>query len=376
MARFLLLTWDGSGNQPPAIALAQELKSRGHEPVFAGYEDQRALIEGRGFELTALERSSAALRAAGPGLEQTIGAIWVTPDHLADVPEAVARARADALIVDCMMFGALAAAEKLDMPVANFVHNPPGSAFAPGAPVEDIILQPTNEIRKAAGLVPVASAWEAWAKLPTFACTIRELDPLAGKAPAAFAYDGPFFERVAPSLWQSPWAQEDERPLVLVSCHQGPGWDQTSRIQRALDGLAGLHCRVLVTAGPTDIASLKAPANAALVRRLPHMEIMPKVSAIITHAGHGTVCAALAHGVPIVALPNAQSDQPVNAAQLARLGAGIALDGDAATAGEIGDAVFELLTRPAYKAAANGLAAAIARAPGVGGAARRLEASL
>ena len=31
MRRFLFLTWNGAGNQPPAIAIAQALRARGHE---------------------------------------------------------------------------------------------------------------------------------------------------------------------------------------------------------------------------------------------------------------------------------------------------------------------------------------------------------
>lgn len=40
MSRFLFLTWDGGGNQSPAIGIAQELRGRGHEVVFAGYASQ------------------------------------------------------------------------------------------------------------------------------------------------------------------------------------------------------------------------------------------------------------------------------------------------------------------------------------------------
>ena len=35
MARILFITWDGGGNQPPAIGMAQELKRRGHTVIFA-----------------------------------------------------------------------------------------------------------------------------------------------------------------------------------------------------------------------------------------------------------------------------------------------------------------------------------------------------
>lgn len=45
MARYLFLTWDGAGNQPPAVGVAQALRERGHNVVFAGYESQRRCLQ-------------------------------------------------------------------------------------------------------------------------------------------------------------------------------------------------------------------------------------------------------------------------------------------------------------------------------------------
>jgi UDP:flavonoid glycosyltransferase YjiC (YdhE family) len=377
LARFLFLTWNGSGNQPPAIALAQELESRGHDAIFAGYEDQRALLTGKGFEFLPFSLSASKWAEVSEiTLPAGIEYMLATSDHMSDVPEAAERTAADLLIADCMMFGALAAAELADIPAVNYVHHPPGAAFAPGSPIEAMLLPPTNGIREKAGLAPVSSAWEAWGRLPTFSCTIKELDPLSEQVPATFEYHGPYFERMPPSGWVSPWRADDTRPLVLVSCSQGQVWDQTSRIQNTLDGLADTPCRVLVTAGPTDIAPLRVPENAIVVERIPHLEVMSQVSVLVTHAGHGTVAVALAHGVPIVALPNAGSDQSAIAKRVERLGAGIALDGDAATAAEIGAAVSRVLSRSSFAASAGLLAERIARAPGVAGTARWLESCL
>ncbi len=41
MARYLFLTWDGAGNQPPAIGIAQARRERVHSVMFAGYGSQR-----------------------------------------------------------------------------------------------------------------------------------------------------------------------------------------------------------------------------------------------------------------------------------------------------------------------------------------------
>src|SRR5207247_1946897 len=129
--------------------------------------------------------------------------------------------------------------------------------------------------------------------------SIRELDPLAKEMPPAFDYLGPIFERVPRSGWRAPWPVDDERPLVLVSFSTMPTQDlQGSRIRRTLGGLAGKPYRVLVTSSGTDVSGIEVPENVTITRSVPHGEVLPSVAACVTHAGHGTIAACLAHGVP------------------------------------------------------------------------------
>jgi UDP:flavonoid glycosyltransferase YjiC (YdhE family) len=85
---------------------------------------------------------------------------------------------------------------------------------------------------------------------------------------------------------------------------------------------------------------------------IPHAEVFPQTTVTVTHAGHGTVTATLAHGVPVVCLPNTASDQPAHAAKVAALGAGIALDSDIALPEAIGEAVMRILADRAFATAA------------------------
>jgi UDP:flavonoid glycosyltransferase YjiC (YdhE family) len=66
------------------------------------------------------------------------------------------------------------------------------------------------------------------------------------------------------------------------------------------------------------------------------------------------------------------ADQPFLAATLQRLGAGLALDGEAEP-DAIRSAVRAVMTQSSYAAAAKTLAAAIRATPGVNGAATELE---
>jgi UDP:flavonoid glycosyltransferase YjiC (YdhE family) len=375
MPRFLFLTWNGAGNQPPAVAIAQALKRRGHEITFAGYENQRCYFIGRSFRFVLLGQSSAAWRDEPPDRMFAIKlqAAWASPDHLFDVPRLIAQERCDALVVDCLMFGGLAAAEKTHVPTVALVHSAPGALVPPNGRFESQLLDPVNKLRLQAGLSAVGNLWEIWARFPSLSNSIRQLDPLASQAPQSFSYLGPMAEELAPSGWNSPWSADDRRPLVLASFSTGPYWDQGSRISRTLDAVRRRDCRALVTTGSTRLDPSTVPGNAVVVWHVPHDEVLPGAAVTVTHAGHGTVMASLKHGVPLLCLPNLAADQPVLAARVADLGCGVSLDGDGATPCEIGRALDRLISEPSYAANARLLAGAISRSPGVSAAVSRLE---
>jgi UDP:flavonoid glycosyltransferase YjiC (YdhE family) len=365
MARFLFITWNGGGNVPPAVGIAQELKERDHTVTFAGYESQRQRITDRGFPFACIDtRNRMDNPAEAP--------IFACPDHLLKIPELVAREHVDAVLVDCMMQSALAAVENLNLPYAVLVHTIPGS-LAPGGMFDQFFGSLYNAIRAQAGRPVVSSSWEAWSSAPVICATLPELDPLAGQAPPSFQYVGPVFERVSPSGWQSPWSAEDSRPLVLVSFSTHNQWDETSRINRTLQALPGDHYRALVTSGMVEIEGIIKPENAVVTQYLPHREVLPLVTMAVIHAGHGTVTNCLAYGVPMICLPNPYSDQSMLAAQVEALVAGLALDGDNATVEEIAQAVKRVMSDPSYFSAAKQLAGEIKEMQGSYRAASILE---
>lgn len=374
MTRFLFLTWDGGGNQPPAIGIAQELREHGNEVLFAGYASQQSRFTARGFRFVLLERSQAALEAAsGDGWTRLRDGVLLCTPQLEEVPELCAREQADVVVVDCMMLAALLACEVTRLPTAVFVHSPPGAILHPGRVLGQRLPSPLNALRVTAGLPAVERLWDGWRGMLVVCTSIPQLDPLLGEIPSEFAFVGPVFERVPPSDWHSPWSVDDSRPLILASFSTHVSQNQRSRIQRTLMGLAHLPYRILVTSGRTDLSGIEVPANAVIVEYVPHSEVLPEVAAAVTHAGHGTIVASLAHWVPLVCLPNPIiADQVPLAAQVERLGAGRALDGESATPADIAAAVVEVLTHPTYRSAARELAGVIAERPGAATAASRL----
>jgi len=100
--RFLFLTWNGAGNQPPSVAIAQALKKRGHDVAFAGYASQHSYFADRGFHFLLLERSAATWwDAPSDGMFAVkLHSVWASPDHFLDVPYLVSRVACDALVID------------------------------------------------------------------------------------------------------------------------------------------------------------------------------------------------------------------------------------------------------------------------------------
>lgn len=376
MRRFAFVTWDGGGNVPPPMGIAQELTRRGHAVTFFGYEAQRSRFAAQGMPFQSLRRSGSfdVYRTFDPAERITglMANVWACPEHLDDIPEAAVSSSADVVVIDFMLQGALAAAPRLSAPVVVLAHSTiAGLIPPPETPMGAARLVATNQVRMRAGLPTLQRLPDAWAEYPTVVTTIPELDPAAEDACVLARYVGPVFERYPTYTWETPWGADDARPLVLVSFTTTGLWDQSTRIRNTLDALSEEPVRVLVVAAqPEDYRQV--PANAAIRRFVPHGLVLPSTAVTVTHAGHGTVTAALAHGVPLVALPNPAADQPFLAATLQRLGAGLALDG-AAGPEAIREAVHEVLWRPSYAEAARSLAKVIEAAPGVAAAATELE---
>lgn len=375
MSRFLFVTWPGAGNQAPAIGLARQLRRRGHTVRFAGYADQRPRFEQLGYGFRVLPGAQRAWPKTPPPdwMHALVDAVWACPQHLTDLPDLLAREPYEYLVVDCLMYGALAVAEAADLPAAVLVHSAPGALAPPGGDGERLMLGAVNAVRADAGLQRIDRLWDAWSRFPTLCTSVRELDPLASAVPPSFEFVGPIPEPAPTSGWAPPWPADDPRPLVTASFSTGQAWDQTSRIHRTLEALDDGRHRVLVTTALTEVDGISVPRDAALTEYVPHADVLPGCAATVCHAGHGTVAASLTHGVPVISLPNPAADQPALAEQVARLGAGVALDGEAATSADVADAVHAVLTDARYASAARRLADAIAATRGAAAAADAIE---
>ena len=123
-------------------------------------------------------------------------------------------------------------------------------------------------------------------------------------------------------------------------------------MERTLEALKDeRRYRVVVTYTTTTLDGLTLGGNVAAV----HSDILPHAACVVTHAGHGTLLATLAHDLPALCLPNPGSDQPLLFSTYSQHRAGLVLDITTDPANDITAAVEALLTDPRYKEGAERL---------------------
>jgi UDP:flavonoid glycosyltransferase YjiC (YdhE family) len=298
--RFHVVTWNGGGNTTPTYALARRLVACGHEVTILGQSAQAEAAHDLGARFVSLgvpdwtpgksledESDAFASLLFGPAVGEAVS------DHIArDVPAV--------LVVDCMLTGALAAAERACMPAAALVHvlyeqfvvGTMGRRWAAMLPV-------INETRSGFGLPPAASPMALLEpmRVVLVACP-QAFDVAMPGLPKNVRYVGAMLDDPPAAPGASPWPLADGRPRVLVAlsttCQH-----QEAVLCRIATALALLPLEAIITVGPAVEVGAIAPArNVAVVRYLAHRAVLPDCALVITHAGLGTVMAALAHGVP------------------------------------------------------------------------------
>ena len=151
-------------------------------------------------------------------------------------------------------------------------------------------------------------------------------------------------------------------PLVYVT--MGTVFNDVGALCNAVEAIASLDARVLVTVGPAADPSILGtqPGHVRVEQYVPQTQVLAACDVVVSHGGSGTVLAALALGVPQLCLPQG-ADQFLNAQAVARVGAGISLLPDAATPEAISEAVGRLLRESSYRTCAGTVAADITAMP-------------
>jgi UDP:flavonoid glycosyltransferase YjiC (YdhE family) len=340
-----MVSWDGGGNTPSAYNLGSWLVGRGHRVRMMGWPAMAAAAAQAGLEFVAYPSVPpwpAELRHED-GWEQIEVALFGTATEHDIVREARAFA-ADVFVVDCMLTAGYAAARGLGLPVVSLVHplySPFVHQWGSGILGVDV---PTLLLESDSVLALQPPGFDEPTALPdstAYVGAIRRPGPtpeLEPRLATLFGEDGP------------PWVL-----LSLSTTLQG----QRDSLPWFLDALASLPVRALLTLGGVlSPDSMTAPTNVTVCGHVPHESALPHVAAVVTHAGMGTVATTLAAGVPMVCVPQGR-EQPLNARQVATVGAGLEVAPDASPS-DLASALQVVLSDARYRSAAQGFAAATA----------------
>jgi len=375
MARMLWLNWSGGGNLPPSLGIARTLTDRGHDVAFAGRPEMVSRVERAGFRAIELTRAYEQANRYPEGKWLPKAASFLTSPAVAEqIRGLLPKENPDLVIVDQMFPVALLEAKHFSRPSVAICHTSVWRCL----PMWRKFFAMLAGLRTEAGFEPIPSELEKLWMLQDkmIVTTLASLDDSPGELGQAhkLRHVGPVLdsERHATRV-TLPWPDDPEIPLVLVSFSTAPEQGSVKKFQNAIDALASLPVRAVVTVGDSiDPTALQAPESVAVFATADHDSLMQVASLVVTHGGHGTFMRALKHGLPMVVVPGLGGDQPVNAAAAEAWGVGRALSGDADTE-VMRNAVWGVLNTPGYRDHAARISRQVAASDGAHNASREIE---
>ena len=377
VARFIFVVVPVVARVWPAVAIGDALAAGGHDVAWCGPEsDLRPLVGPDAVVYPTGKRSYRQTTRTGAAAVRELWDEYVMPlnrfiSGAAD--RAVAEYQPDVVVADQYALAGALAAEK---------HGVRWATLATGAleltpPMDDPGLQEwvrskLAEARAAAGLPADDDLDLLFSPYLVIATTTRALTgtaPLPERCVLVGAALGS--RRTDPSFRWDWWDPGRRHVLVTagtLAAHLVHGF--LARMMAALEPMAG---RVQAVVNAASDAVPGPPPNVLVAPRVPMLELMPRLDAVICQAGQSTVNEALVHGVPLVVAPIRLGELAV-AEQVARAGAGIAVSFSQATPKQLAAAVTAVLDEPGYRAQARRVAGEFAAAGGTSAAARHLAA--
>jgi UDP:flavonoid glycosyltransferase YjiC (YdhE family) len=361
--KIVFATFGSLGDLHPYIAVARELKRRGHGPMIATFAEYRDAVEGAGIGFAAMrpdmgrfgDKTAMMQRLIEPrrGPELMVRELFMP--HLAESYEDLERAcaGADLLVTHPLSFAGPLLAEKHGLrwvstalsPLTMFsAVDPPLLPSAEwmqwvrklGAAPYRLVFRvpraivrrwerPLREFRARLGLPPtdaIAQLEGQFSPRLHLALFSRLLAAPQSDWPASTVVCGfPRYDGAAPAR-DLPAALDEflaaGEPPVVFALGSSAVMVAGNFWRHAIEAAGKLGCRAILLAGEAGAAG-PMPPSVRIFDYLPYSAVFPRAAAIVHSGGIGTLAQALAAGRPQLITPVA-FDQPDNARRAAGLG--------------------------------------------------------
>ncbi len=406
------------GDINPLIAIALELKRRGHSPVMALPNLYRRKIEPLGIEFHALrpdiDPSNTLLiqmiydvkKGTETGLREFLFPVLrQTYDDLLDA--ATRPARADLLLLGELNYAGPIVAEVTGIPWASYVLAP----FSFFSAYDPPVLPPYPRLSRADKAPGMGGAMRRLARFvtrkwpePIYELR-RELGLPMGKNPIFEAKHSPhlvlaLFSRVL-GVEQKDWPEHTlitgfcfydadagnaalpsqletflnagEPPVVFTLgsaavMAAGDFYEQSARAAIKL----GVRAVLLIGDDPRNRPEISLPESICVAEYAPYSRLFPRASLVVHQGGVGTTAQCLRAGRPMLIMPYSH-DQPDNARRMRRLGVARVVQRSDFKAWRVARKAREMLSEPEYDERARAAAEEVARENGVMTACDALE---
>jgi MGT family glycosyltransferase len=385
VSRFLFVVPPLAGHIFPTVAVGQQLIDRGHVVAWAGHAETlgpllpaetglfAATASFDGQSLAQIQQRSVGLRGAA-----AFRFLWkdflipLTTSMLPGVEAAVQEFSPDVLIVDQQTLAGALVARQRGLPWATSATTSAEltDQYATTPTLGEWVRQHVAALQHSLGVPdPVDLRFSDQLVL---AFTTPALVGSVDDFPGHYVFVGPAVGRRTggegfPWGWLNPGREHILISLGTVNPAAGQRFFTTA--VAAVKPLADRLQAILVA--PPNLVD--PPPDHVLVREfVPQLDLLGHLHAVVSHAGHNTVCETLAHGLPLVVAP-IRDDQPVIAQQVVTAGAGIRVHFGRVGASELREAITALLDDPRYRIAAQRVQTSFSTAGGAATAADHLE---